>query len=138
MKQKRGVDTSDTRSITKAVPVWADIDAEPVRRVSRLVDLRIVADPPAERSRERLMAATAAPGEGRGGYSRDMEREAKIWELWAEEFNAVIREHRIRDPLHLSVERIHEKQCSGCGYAWEAKAGFCASCGCPVTRDEEG
>lgn len=114
--------SDETREATKTVPDWADTEAEPVKPVKRLVDVRIEAEPPY------------------GWYYRppDLAKQAARLEEWVAAFHDFIRDHRSQDPVSLRVERVHETQCSGCGSVWETDSGFCASCESPVAQDEEG
>lgn len=113
--------TGETREATKAVPDWADTEAEPVKPVKRLVDVRIEAEPPY------------------GWYYRpaDLAEQAARLEQWTEEFHGFIRDHRSQDPVSLRVERIYEDLCSGCGGEWEEDGGCCSSCGALVAQDDE-
>jgi len=94
--------------------------ANTVEPVVRLVDIRVVADPPTYVLRGR----------------RTLEDQAKALESWANELQEFVRDHRSQDPVYLSVERETARVCSGCGAPWEecppdeyGDKPYCASCG---------
>ena len=101
--------------------------ANTVAPVVRLVDIRVVADPPANVLR---------------GY-RTLEDQANALESWANELQDFVRDHRSQDPVYLSVERETARVCSGCGEPWEecppdeySDTPYCASCGADVTQSD--
>jgi hypothetical protein len=92
------------------------------RPVTRLVDLRIVVDPPRQR------------------WWSDQTEERRIRELeaWARELEAFVRDHRSQDPISLTVEKETKTVCDLCGREWETYTEdgetYCASCGVGVGR----
>lgn len=82
-----------------------------------LVDVRLVAEPPAGVTR----------------WARTKEREAELLEDWVQEFRDFLRDHRSQDPVSLEVERVKKDLCSECESEWETfeenGKHFCASCG---------
>ena len=87
------------------------------RPVTRLVDLRIVVDPP--------MASTY--------WRRTEEQRIRELEAWARELEEFVRDHRSQDPISLTVERETETVCDQCSRKWETYTEdgvtYCAGCG---------
>jgi len=100
--------------------------SEKTKKVTRLVDVRVVADMPSWVCRY---------------YSRP-EEWATNAEAWAREFNEFIRDHRSQDPVYLNVERITEEVCEKCGCTWEPYQDeefpipSCAGCGAEIEVEQ--
>lgn len=101
-------------------------DQKMCRPVQRLLDARVICDPP----RYVGMFYTY----GTAGHVRELE-------AWAAELNAFIRDHRSMDGQPFSVERTYGDLCSCCGCPWEpyeeGGAQYCAGCGAIVESQDE-
>jgi thioesterase domain-containing protein len=90
------------------------------RPVTRLVNLRVVVDPP--------MASTY--------WRRTEEQRIRELEAWARELEEFVRDHRSQDPISLTIERVTETVCDQCSRQWETYTEdgvtYCAGCGVQV------
>jgi hypothetical protein len=89
------------------------------RPITRLVNLRIVVDPPRD-----------------SYWRRTEEQSIRELEAWARELEEFVRDHRSQDPISLTVERETETVCDQCDRAWEPYTEdgvtYCAGCGVQV------
>jgi len=106
-----------------------EVEAKTCTKVNRVVDVRIICDPPsyvynfADWSHER----------GSPEWWARVHKEALEW---ANEFCEFIRDHRSQDRVDLNVVKDEQAQCSCCGNAWKLcddnGVTRCAHCGATV------
>ncbi len=108
------------------------VDTQTASKVRRVVDVQVLADPPAHAFCHSYASDTVK-------YWQSVERELN---RWVKDFEDFIRDHRSQDSVNLRVERVENDYCSQCGEPWESSydAGveYCANCGAVLLNQKEG
>jgi len=102
-----------------------EVEATTCTKVTRVVDVRIICDPPS------YIYSWADWSHERGSPEWWAEVH-KATLKWVDEFCEFIRDHRSQDPVYLNVVKDEQAQCSRCGNEWEVfdddGVTYCAHC----------